>query len=69
MMESASFWWGFLFSFIGMGFLMYGRRERSATALACGLGLVIYPYFVSSSLLMVLIGCAFCALPALIHRW
>lgn len=66
-MDTAVFWWGFLFSFIGMGYTMYGRKQRSAVPLACGLCLLIYPYFISGSILMVLIGVVVSSLPFIIR--
>ena len=52
-----------LFGSIGLGFVIYGRRQRAAVPLICGLGLMIFPYFVSSSILLVIIGVALMAIP------
>ena len=55
--------WGFLFSTIGMGFFMYGKSQKSPIPLSCGLVLMIYPYFVSNSIWMVVIGVILSAIP------
>jgi len=55
--------WGFLFSAIGLGFFMYGKRQNALVPLCCGLGLMIFPYFVSNVIWMVVIGLVLSALP------
>jgi hypothetical protein len=55
--------WGFLFSSIGLGFFMYGKSQKSLIPLGCGLVLMIYPYFVSNSTWMVVIGVILSAIP------
>jgi hypothetical protein len=59
--------WGVLFSSIGLGLFIYGKRQQRLVALLCGLGLMIYPYFVSSALLVVLIGAVLVAIPFFIR--
>jgi hypothetical protein len=41
---------------VGMGFFMYGKKQRRAPHLAVGVALMVYPYFVSSVALMLIIG-------------
>lgn len=55
--------WGMLFGAVGLGFFIYGRRQKAAVPLICGLSLMIFPYFVSSTLLLVVIGVALMAVP------
>jgi len=62
-MSSASLLWGLLFGTVGVGFFMYGKKQQRAVPLVCGLILMIFPYFVSSTLLLVAIGAALMALP------
>jgi hypothetical protein len=52
-----------LFGSIGLGFFIYGRKQRAAVPLICGLALMIFPYFVSNSILLVVIGVALMAIP------
>ena len=58
-----SFLWGVLFGSIGMGFLVYGRKQRAIVPLACGLALMVFPYFVSSTILVVVVGAVLIAIP------
>jgi hypothetical protein len=62
-MSTSSLLWGLLFGSIGLGFVMYGRKQRAAVPLVCGLGLIIFPYFVSNSILIVVIGVVLMAIP------
>lgn len=62
-MNTSLLLWSLLFSSIGLGFFIYGKRQKAVVPLFCGLGLMIYPYFVSSSLLLVAIGVALMVLP------
>lgn len=55
--------WGVLFSSIGLGFFIYGRRQNNVIALICGLLLMIYPYFVTNTYVLVLIGLIIIAVP------
>jgi hypothetical protein len=55
--------WGLVFGSIGLGYFVYGKRQRRGVPLACGLGLMIFPYLVSNTILLVLIGLVLAALP------
>jgi hypothetical protein len=56
-----------LFGSIGMGYIVYGKRQRKGLALASGIALCIFPYFVSNLFLFILIGLVLMALPFLIQ--
>jgi hypothetical protein len=60
--------WGLLFGSIGIGYFVYGKRQREFLPLLCGLSLMIFPYFVSSSIVMIAIGITLMALPYFV-RW
>jgi hypothetical protein len=62
-MDVAVLFWGVLFSSIGLGFFLYGKKQRAVMPLICGLALMIYPYFIASWLVMVMIGVVLCAIP------
>jgi hypothetical protein len=55
--------WGMLFGAIGLGFFIYGKRQRAPVPLLTGVALSVFPYFVSNTYLLVLIGAALVALP------
>lgn len=63
MNEQALMLWGVLFSSFGMGYFIYGKRQKTIVPLVCGLGLMVFPYFVSSTLPMVIIGILLMAVP------
>ena len=54
---------GLIFSCIGFGFFLYGKNQRAPVPLVCGLALMIYPYFVSSTVVLVIIGVVLMAIP------
>jgi hypothetical protein len=55
--------WGLLFGSIGLGYFIYGKKQRSVVPLICGLALMAYPYFVTNLVLMVGLGVVLCAIP------
>ena len=61
-MDQALLLWGLLFSSIGMGFFLYGRKQKRAIPLVCGIVLMVYPYFVPSTIWLVVVGVVLCAL-------
>jgi hypothetical protein len=62
-LNTSSLLWGVLFGSIGLGFFIYGRKQRAVVPLLCGLGLMIFPYFVSNNILLVAIGIALMVIP------
>jgi hypothetical protein len=52
-----------LFGSIGLGFFVYGRKQRAPIPLLCGIALIVFPYFVSNTLLLVAIGALLIAVP------
>lgn len=52
----ANLLWGVLFGSIGMGFSIYGKKQKRALAFLCGVALMVFPYFVSNTLLLVVTG-------------
>ena len=55
--------WGLLYGSIGLGFFIYGRNQKAPVPLVCGIALMVFPYFVSNVVLLVLIGAALIAIP------
>jgi len=54
---------GLLFSSIGLGFFLYGKKQRAIVPLACGLALMIFPYFVTNNVVLVAVGIALVVVP------
>jgi hypothetical protein len=55
--------WGLLFGSVGLGFFLYGKKQRAVVPLVCGLVLMIFPYFISNTILLVAIGIVLIAIP------
>lgn len=55
--------WGLLFGSLGLGFFVYGRKQKAVVPLVCGLVLMVFPYFVSNLVLLVAIGITLIAIP------
>jgi hypothetical protein len=62
-LTTASLLWSVLFGAIGLGFFVYGKKQRVVVPLVCGLALMVFPYFVSSAALLVVIGLVLVAVP------
>ena len=63
-MNSAStlMWW-VIFGSIGLGFFVYGKKQKAVVPLFSGIGLMVFPYFISNIYLLVLSGIVLMALP------
>ena len=62
-MNTATLLWGVVFGSIGLGFFVYGKRQRAPVPLLCGLALMVFPYFVSGTWPTVLVGAGLMAIP------
>jgi hypothetical protein len=62
-MNASILLWGLLFSSIGLGFFLYGRKQRAVVPLVCGVALMIYPYFIPNVSALIAIGIALAAIP------
>ncbi|MEZ5358297.1 MAG: hypothetical protein R3F48_05655 [Candidatus Zixiibacteriota bacterium] len=67
MSSTATLFWGLLFGSFGAGYFIYGKKQRLAVPLACGILLMAFPYFISSTIAMILIGAVLTALPYFIR--
>jgi len=63
MESSAQLIWGMVFGAIGLGFFVYGKKQRAAVPLIVGIALFIFPYFISNVFLLVTVGSVLVALP------
>jgi predicted membrane protein len=61
--DTGTLLWGLLFSSIGLGFFLYGKKQRAIVPLVCGLALMVYPYFVANNLVLVAIGVVLVVIP------
>jgi len=62
-MNTAIIWWGLLFSSVGLGYFIYGRRKSDMVIRYCGIALMICPYLFSNALALVLVSLGLMLLP------
>lgn len=67
-MGMATLLWGVVFGSIGMGFFIYGKRQGAMVPLACGLSLMVFPYFISNVWATVVVGALLMAIPYFVRR-
>lgn len=54
--------WGLIFSSIGIGYFIYGRRQDQLVAKYCGIALMVFPYFTPDVYWLLGIGAGLMAL-------
>ncbi len=67
-MDDAELIWGLVFGSIGIGYFIYGRRQKTLMPFISGMALIAFPYFVDGVLLTVLVGAVLAAVPFVIKR-
>ena len=55
--------WGMLFGAIGLGYFMYGKKQKAVVPLFVGISLFIFPYFISNIYVLVAAGVGLMVLP------
>ena len=63
MASEALLLWGLVFSSIGLGFFVYGKKQQRLVPFVCGLVLLICPYVVGSVPLLIVTGIVLMAIP------
>ncbi|HKI61721.1 MAG TPA: hypothetical protein VKA31_05460 [Mariprofundaceae bacterium] len=67
-MDSIStLYWGLLFSSIGLGFFVYGKKQKAFVPVFCGIGLIIVPYFISNVPILIISGIAIMAVACFVR--
>lgn len=67
-MDEATLLWGMFFGAIGIGYFIYGKKQKKRVALACGAALCIFPYLVTGVWPTFIAGSLLMALPWIIRR-
>ena len=63
-MESESMLiWGMVFGSIGLGFFIYGKKQKAIVPLITGIALFIFPYFIPDITMLVIVGAILVVLP------
>ena len=55
--------WSVLFGGIGIGYFMYGKKQKAIVPLCTGLALFVFPYFMSSVTMLLIVGVILVAIP------
>jgi hypothetical protein len=66
--SNASIMWNLLFGAIGVGYFLYGKKQRRPLPFACGLLLMVFPYFVANTTALVIVGAVLSFIPYFLGR-
>ncbi|RBP30630.1 hypothetical protein DET50_10744 [Marinobacter pelagius] len=66
-MDTAILVWGLIFSSIGIGYFIYGRRQSNMVVRWCGLALILYPYLITDAVIMVAVGVGIMLIPRFVE--
>ena len=58
-----------VFSSIGLGYFIYGKKQKQKVVLYSGISLMVYPYFITSVSTVVLGGLVLMAAPKIAKRF
>jgi hypothetical protein len=67
MNDVSTLMWGIIFGSIGLAFFVYGKKQKAIIPMLSGMGLMVFPYFISNIYLMILSGIVLIALPYFIR--
>ena len=62
-MNVSLLFFGLVFGCIGFGFFLYGRNQRAAVPLVCGVLLMVVPYFMPNTTVLIIVGVVLMAIP------
>lgn len=62
-MNSTTLFLGLIFSSIGLGYFIYGKKQKMIVPFICGIALMIFPYFLENNLLISAIGMILSLIP------
>lgn len=63
-MDSSSIMiWSVLFGGIGIGYFSYGRKQRAIVPFCTALALFVFPYFMPSLTILLIVGAMLVAIP------
>ena len=58
---------GVLFGAVGVGYVMYARKQKAPLPLVCGVALMVMPYFLSNALVLFLLCAVVAVLPSVVR--
>lgn len=63
MNSTSTIMWAMIFGSIGLGFFVYGKKQKSVLPLFSGIGLMVFPYFISNIYILLISGIVLIAIP------
>jgi predicted membrane protein len=67
MEETSLLVWGVVFGAIGLGFFVYGKKQKALVPLFSGIALFVFPYFISNVYILVIVGVILVMLPYIVR--
>jgi len=52
-----------VFGSVGLAYFVYGKKQQRFVPLLCGIALMAFPYFISDTVLLVIVGLLLSAVP------
>ncbi|MDH0656512.1 amino acid transport protein [Acinetobacter johnsonii] len=62
-MNATQLFLGVIFSSIGLGYFLYGKKQKMTVPFVVGLFLMVFPYFIESNVLLSGIGIVLSVIP------
>ncbi|GAA5629507.1 hypothetical protein Acal02_00100 [Acinetobacter calcoaceticus] len=62
-MNATQLFLGVIFSSIGLGYFLYGKKQKMTVPLVCGLVLMLFTYFIDNIAIISIIGIILSILP------
>ncbi|MCG6887320.1 MAG: hypothetical protein LJE74_08935 [Proteobacteria bacterium] len=59
--------WSVLFGGIGIGYVIYGRRQQAVVPLLCGIALLVVPFFLPNVYVLIVSGIVLTVMPYFIR--
>lgn len=69
MFETSYLLLSLVFSSIGLGYFIYGKKQKKKAIYYTGIALMVFPYAITGTNQMLLIGVALLALPSILTRF
>ncbi|EAZ98887.1 hypothetical protein [Marinobacter sp. ELB17] len=66
-MDATQLIMGLVFSSIGVGYFIYGRKQSNIVTRYCGIALILYPYLVADTLALVAVGIGLMLVPRFVE--
>lgn len=55
--------WSMIFGSVGLGYFIYGKKQKAIVPLVTGIALFLFPYFISNIYILITTGVAISAVP------